>query len=391
MEVGEAGRGNGDAVVAGVRAPAAVVAAHGMGQQVPFETLDTLLAGFGEAARGPIARTVIVGGERLHRLEAVLTLPDGSSREVHFYEAYWAPITEGQVGIRDVIGFLWRSGLSGIRHGLKPFRRSIFNAVVEFPVPARTALQFAAALAAFTAAALLYAVLVRELAMRASLGSPLLWEAPAWLLALLGALWVRGVLVQYVGDVAVYVQPQVLDRFAEMRQRIKDTVQKTTRAVYCEPYEDVILVGHSLGSVVLYDVLNSLLVDQALGIAGAPEVAGRTRLLLTFGSPLDKTAFIFGTVGRRSLARDALAASLQPLVTNREVRPPWINLYSPWDLISGPLDYYDLPDRSNPHPAANVRDPGATTPLLAHVEYWRGSLLFATILDHLGGRPASAR
>ena len=67
----------------------------------------------------------------------------------------------------------------------------------------------------------------------------------------------RWFLIQYVGDVAAYVQPQVVDRFYELRKEIKKCVWTTANAVYREEeYRDIIVVGHSLGSVVAYDVLN---------------------------------------------------------------------------------------------------------------------------------------
>ena len=55
----------------------------------------------------------------------------------------------------------------------------------------------------------------------------------------------------------------------------------------------------------------------------------------------------------------------------------------PWDLISGSLDYYDRPDRSNRLAIQNVRDPDATTLLAAHVEYWKNPLVFQTIVRSL--------
>ena len=163
----------------------------------------------------------------------------------------------------------------------------------------------------------------------------------------------------------------------------------TTRRVLEPQKGEVIVVGHSLGSVVVYDVLNRMILDRDLAGPSAPVVVPRTRLLLTFGSPLDKTAFLFGIQGpgtEEGAARRALAASVQPLIT-QPVRPPWVNVYSPWDIISGSLDYYDTPRTPNapPDPRAikNQRDDKARTFLAAHVEYWTNTVVFDTILKHL--------
>lgn len=546
----------------------AIVVAHGMGEQVRFQTLDDLTE---ELRRRypehipdkPLARTVLVGGERQQRLEITLTgLEGGRSRKVHIYEAYWAPLTKGHVGLLDVMLFLIAGGLYGIRIGTKQFKRWLFGRYVEYPAPIRTVAYFLLALLVAVSLIVVNAVGAAVLAARLPVGTPPPWLTPmlfrdlttvlnvvvtvaalfvvallatkwtrgitivhrvlsaasvaafivavlttiaagvaapavtyvhardhpplwgqtllpllpppwrsvaaierfnsrfdstaasllvagtilvaAWLLgryvwqltvnlvrfpnmawftilsaALLGATawivgfeltallasgrtlqsawggslahqalaWplvvflgagVRWFLIAYAGDVAVYVQPQKLDRFAKLRQEIKDCVLTTARAVYREPYEKIVLVGHSLGSVVVYDVLNRLLLldDRA-------DVEARTAQLLTFGSPLDKTAFLFAVQGEAGEAREALAASLQPLLLSRSKNFSWVNIHSPWDLISGHLDYYDLPAHDNDSPVENVRDPAATTLLVAHVEYWKTAVLYERLFAAL--------
>src|SRR4051812_20773529 len=111
--------------------PAAIVIAHGMGQQIEFQTLDDVAEGLlrhasSTASTKPIARTVTLGGERMQRLELKLDT-GGGAREVHIYEAYWAPLTQGRVDLRDVAGFLLRGGLAGVRSGLAPFKRWMFG------------------------------------------------------------------------------------------------------------------------------------------------------------------------------------------------------------------------------------------------------------------------
>jgi hypothetical protein len=146
----------------------------------------------------------------------------------------------------------------------------------------------------------------------------------------------------------------------------------------------VIIVGHSLGSVIAYDALNRLIHEDRVP-ANALRVVDRTRLFLTFGSPLDKTAFIFGAQGHGTTeARESLAASVQPLIQDYIYRPEkWINIYSPWDIISGYLDLYDLPASTSSKKVENLPDPEATTLLMAHTEYWNDSLLVQTLYNNL--------
>jgi hypothetical protein len=456
-----------------------------MGQQIPFQTLDDVAEGLrsqdrirrgGEPQPPPVAQTVELGGERLTRLELKVLTGD-RERDVHIYESYWAPLTEGRVTLRDVMGFLIRGGAGGLRFARRPFRRWMFGEFMEFgasvatvlwlllslsvvialgflslaivivaaaKIPLRdvspwltdtrfgdittvfnlhvianapfvmlmmwwgitrrrlpgwlTVVTFAPAVLSTLAAAITIGVIAYhhtrgfetvsffERIGIASLPAifPAWFSSTSWVLVVGANVIVRWFLIQYMGDVAAYIQPQVVDRFYELRKEIRTCVWTTAKAVYAtKEYDDVVLVGHSLGSVVAYDVLNRLLVDHSVNPETTPEIAGRTRLLLTFGSPLDKTAFIFGTQGAGTEAREALTASFQPLITDERVRPRWVNIYSSWDIISGSVDYYDRPDKSNRNAVENIKDPGATTLLAAHVEYWRNPLLFNTILDAL--------
>ena len=465
----------------------AIVVAHGMGQQIPFQTLDDISEGLRRQDKQrrtsgdqptPVAKTVELGGERLSRLELKL-LAGEFEREVHIYESYWAPLTEGKVTLRDVVAFLVRGGAGGLGFAFRPFGRWLFGEFVEFRPPLLTifwllvatsvviALMFlnvvivvvaaakvplrdvspwltqdrfsdittvfnfhVLAMAPFVllmtfwaltrrrlpgwlslstfglavvstlAAALTVALMAYHHAPGEDVGSffgsasglrtifPAWFSNVSWLLVIAAAVVVRWFLIQYAGDVAAYVQPQVVDRFYELRKAIRNCVWATAKAVYsADEYNDIIIVGHSLGSVVAYDVLNRLLVDHAVNPTGTPEIASRTRLLLTFGSPLDKTAFIFAAQGMGTEAREALTASFQPLITDEQVRPRWVNIYSPWDIISGSLDYYDRKDRSNRNAVENIRDKKATTLLAAHVEYWRNDLLFETIVEALEAPP----
>jgi hypothetical protein len=138
--------------------------------------------------------------------------------------------------------------------------------------------------------------------------------------------------------------------------------------------------------VIAYDGLNRLILeDGAVAADQVLHVVDRTPLFLTFGSPLDKTAFIFGAQGHGTTeARESLAASVQPLIQSYEYRPErWINIYSPWDIISGYLDLYDLPGATNSKRVNNLKDPEATTLLMAHTEYWNDDLLVRTLYEAL--------
>lgn len=257
---------------------------------------------------------------------------------------------------------------------------------------------------AWAAAAVLLSGLVLLLLLGLEALRPAARSLVAWGLVAGVAVLVGIALKQYVGDVAAYVSAHKLDRFSHLRRDIDAAVKEVADAVYGMrtpdgkrlAYDRVLLVSHSLGSVVTYNTLNALLLDDQHAAAEPPSswrtalrrsprragsrasdhprrVAERTRLLLTFGSPLDRTAFIFATRRAQRGAGLAMSSFVQPLLADPAVRAqiPWVNVHSRADIISSELTYYHLPGDAGPGSVMNVEDVAATTPLAAHVEYWR--------------------
>lgn len=621
-----------EAVAPKARGKVAVFVAHGMGQQIPLQTLDEIAQGLRKqdpkwheeppsgcvsGSRLPKAEVAAIkvpgeGGKADQWLQRVeLLLGPDPQQEVHVYEAYWAPLTEGKVTLRNVMGFLMGAGLNGVRNGSQQFCRWLFGTYRTFDSPIRIVLYLLTTLAVVASLVVLNNTILLVAAARAPFGThpgwlsdnlfgdlsttlngvlssllPLgialgfsakaakvralrdfssqrqavpsqsavkesmaFWDKvslPAAVLALfgivlgacallplfyihiqsggkadevwhgvlgvsgfraLGIAWVlvlavagvlllyfllraglklgrgalhklfisdqpqtksshpldkacaavfllllvlvvgqtiylmafpswsdfslstklqhfwqtgylprtvrglawpllvavsafvRKFLIQYLGDVAVYVTPYKLDGFYQLREDIRQCAYKVARAVYSQDYDEVFVVGHSLGSGVVYDTLNLLVNEDIAAVKAGKDslhVAARTPLLLTFGCPLDKFAFLFGTQKQRTTeAREALAATKQPLIQGYEFRPSqWINIWSRWDVISGNLDFYDIPrsvydatvyddselEKNSKH-VQNVTDPNATTLFAAHTQYWDNPMLYGTLYD----------
>ncbi len=506
--------------------PVAVIVTHGMGQQVPYETIEDVAEAIwrgAEATSSPsLIRWVRLGTRGKDDIEPELVRAEiqvqhaGKMFDVHIYEAYWAPLTEGKVTLKDVMSFLFGTGWNGLWNAqIGIFRRWMFGKEQYFKLRKLLILAILAFLmlllislvimnAVLVAAATSHAIGASE-AFPGKLTGPLtadfivadiaavliflgtfgipwlckkLTSAPGiprglsileWILTGAGAMlilaagfampphmwsctperWVwpyvsewaahlaegcggfvkftgclnkvciavlwafefgaaaiaRWFLIEYAGDVPAYVAFHTVSKFYDLRQKIWDTAMKVARAVYraetqstANPaeldflYKNIIVVGHSLGSVISYDVLNGLLLEEAASDRFL-NIADRTRMFLTLGSPLDKTAFLFRTqADMQSSVREVAAAAVQPMIQDYSHRAiEWVNLYSKSDIISGALDYYDPPNEGNVHdkkrfrvlgaprrihvPARNLLDPAARTPLAAHVEYWQGNLL----------------
>ncbi|HYS54131.1 MAG TPA: hypothetical protein VER58_10255 [Thermoanaerobaculia bacterium] len=203
-----------------------------------------------------------------------------------------------------------------------------------------------------------------------------------WFGVLVISSFVKWFLSQYLGDVAAYVSSNRLDRFSKIRKEIQDIAMKAATTIFtAEPkYDSVGVVGHSLGSVIAYDTVNRIMNDDGLR-DGVLKVVDRTTLLLTFGSPLDKTAYVFSTSpGKDDPTRDSLAASVQPLILDKKYREKlrWINVWTPNDIISDRLKFYDAP---GVRAVENHEDEDASVPLTAHTAYWQNSMVFNFIVE----------
>lgn len=219
----------------------------------------------------------------------------------------------------------------------------------------------------------------------------------------------RWFLREYVGDVAVYVSSFAVSKFDELRSEIQATTLKVFQHVYQQEsekskaqraeqakrgerqseidfeYREIVVAGHSLGSLIAYDTLNALinLPPESLLDGKSLDVPGRTKAFVTFGSPMDKTAFVFRTQRPEdNEVREALAGTKQPMVLDYRFRPKhWVNIYAPDDWISGSLEFYDLPDPrlpvgpDNQKRVVNVADPEGCVPLASHVFYWQSRML----------------
>ena len=192
---------------------------------------------------------------------------------------------------------------------------------------------------------------------------------------------------QFVGDVAIYVSAHRVNRYWDAREAIRTAAHEVAKDVYgCKEgselrYDEVYFVAHSLGSVVAYDTINAIFRDE-LVLKRPIDAVNRTKGLLTYGSPLDKTAFLFRAYSSGSLERLAAVAAWQPLIISKAFRKlKWINIHSVADPISASIEYYGTPE----DPCVENRiDEQSFLPLVAHVQY-EGHDTFRVALRELIG------
>ncbi len=164
----------------------------------------------------------------------------------------------------------------------------------------------------------------------------------------------------FVGDLVRYLDLNPRSaRFETRQQIIKGALEELRELIKDDRYDQVIIAGHSLGSVIAYDTLNRVIQDANVGVI-AREEASKITGLVTFGSPLDKIALFFrdrvkeDKEVQRQILANLHAFRTRSLVANKtgidlgnplEFKLPetrWLNFYNTRDLISGKLDLYDL-------------------------------------------------
>ena len=150
-----------------------------MGQQIPFETLDSLTNGLLDALRRSAGtsralRSAKIGDQVLQRVELDIDGPGfagapAKNYELHLYESYWAPKTEGVAKLADVVSFLWDGGSRGILNFLKKFHRAMFGGMAQFTVPWRTPVWLCLALLILAALTVINGVILLAAAAQSGL------------------------------------------------------------------------------------------------------------------------------------------------------------------------------------------------------------------------------
>ena len=157
---------------------------HGMGQQVPYETIEgvarAVWRGITHEKNGADAHCVIrrvrLGIEGQDEVEtelvrAEIEMQHGQQKyDVHIYESYWAPLTEGKVTLKDVTSFLFNASWNGFLNtsAKSGFQRWMFGSERRFKLPKlRLMLILTALMLLLLALVVMNAVLVAAVASHA--------------------------------------------------------------------------------------------------------------------------------------------------------------------------------------------------------------------------------
>jgi len=242
--------------------------------------------------------------------------------------------------------------------------------------------------------------------------------------ALLLFAWTKGVLVDFIGDITIYVNMDENSEFFKTRNAILgEAADKLRWILRQKQYEQVFVAGHSLGSVVAHNAINKLLLEADQAGNDSSELTwketAKIKLLVTFGSPLDKVYYFFRThvqsdqairaqilsdrypFARRHSRPSHAAGRIKETSWVREygdltfVDPPsplllypdqkmaspsfsWLNFWYPTDPVSGHLNFYDPERLQNVKLDSPLRRFGR-----AHLDYWSDPDFYNKILEEI--------
>ena len=366
---------------------------HGIGEQNPLETLDSF-------SRGLIRlftdrKLALNVSHRLSErresdgeawMESFVRLkPDKGEGFVDIHEYYWAYLTEEKITVPEVWDWVDKA-LEGTRKFYD--ENEALRTRYEKNGPAKYRLTKVLNMLYFLS--ILYPLLkILVPVLLYFFRFPLIAGFKKGTAFLQGLL--RPMIVGYIGDVAIYTTVDAKSRYFELRCKILAESQALLESLLRDDaYDRVIIAGHSLGSVIAYDTLNQLNLEANLPNA-RPLALDKIKGIITFGSPLDKTAFFFREHAAReqyvrrqiilqlhSFRAKQLCFEKNVIEVTSALKPKldgikWVNYYDLKDPVSGHLDFYVVDENKELHMHGEWG--------VAHTAYWEHEPMYQDIAE----------
>lgn len=365
----------------------AFVVIHGAGSHRPFAALDKFVRGFTTVLERSNTDLGDWWEHRLRRredwIEHYISLAPEGRPKLDFYEYYWDNYMDHQVELSEVIQWIDQISTSA-----KRFYREHPNLSQQYS-GAGTGLFDRDGEFKVGGYFILFGWVGRFLRVLQRLGIariPILSTLITWLLSRAARF-----MSDMMGDVVIYSTADVRSVNYAIRQRLlAGAVDELKMLLKDDDYEQIIVAGHSLGSVIAYDALNRIIMDVNTVGGVSHKQAQKIAGLVTFGSPLDKVAFFFreqtgegefvreqilmhlhGFKGLPADGRDQIVSIDNPVESSLD-RAQWLNFYHLNDPVSGSLDAYAVDH--------NIRsDVPAKRSSDAHAAYWTDDKMFEKI------------
>jgi hypothetical protein len=203
--------------------------------------------------------------------------------------------------------------------------------------------------------------------------------------------WLARFLVRYLGDVEVYTTyNEASERFATREAVVRLATDALRRPLEDDGVERVVLVAHSLGSVVAWDAVRALALEAETAGGLAWERLLKLSRVVTFGSPVDKVRFYHFADDRNDPTFRAILEAMKVDTgygrfgaSGRGLA--WDNFYDPADLIGGRLESPNDPAMRFPVRNVAVRNGEVPNPYQGHVGYLANPDVLDGILGAIEG------
>ncbi|MBL0387301.1 hypothetical protein JJB07_11625 [Tumebacillus sp. ITR2] len=374
---------------------------HGMGEQGVYETLDVFTRNLVESLQSSKQTRIQLKHHRMRLCDEMhdyikLSQDDESSMELDIHEYYWAHTMQRVISFQEVVQWLIRAS-----DGAEKFydeneelaRRyehddAYANAYRDGKFKRRWYLKhIGKGVRLFYSLSRLFGSLLPksvEPLFRLLMGKP------------------EQMIVDYLGDVAVYTSSDRKSKFYETRQTVLNGAVEKMTALLRQDYEKVLIVGHALGSVIAYDALNQLNLRANHEEQLAHDIR-KMYEMVTIGSPLDKVKFFFrehvpkGEYVKRLIlnslngfrrrdVHDTATDSepeLSSTLENHLQHLNWTNYYDLKDPIGGHLDFYEGVE--------NIQVDNGHEWGFAHVGYWQNGNIYQDVIQRVEHALAEAR
>ena len=443
--------------------PTAILVIHGMGEQTPLETLDafatTMLPVMETKANGALEKHHRLLSRKTWNENYISVFPQGQrAPSIDIYEYYWAYEAERQINAGEILDWLIKVGdlarkyyqensqfaeyheekeekqkeerkrEKGKREKGKRVehfgRKSLFSREKTFKK--YWYLQYSG-------------WFFRAISIFLNSIDFIIGRSPAkpfkGLVSIFGRL-IGDEIAKSFGDVVLYTTTDQKSRYYAVRRKILDGAVEKVRSLFTqvEPveYENIIIVGHSLGSVVAYDTINRINHELNVGTmksedtnrknVSSEDFAVKLKGLVTFGSPLDKIAFFLrDRAGKHQPIKEQIQDNFhsfrakdwhpkdelyKSMKLENDIKRylddiVWLNFFEPNDPIAGHLDFYlvdyrlddklrksDLVQedgkRAEPDFTGNIElETNQKTPWGAHTAYWTCKEMYERIYDQI--------
>lgn len=408
---------------------------HGIGNQKPIETLDAFSRGILKAFKKYLeidqynkleVEHLVVSKkdnqsdywfENHIRIKKKKELGEKNEYEEHYidiYEYYWANLTEDKTDLQGVIHWLRKVVDGALKYYTENddlVNRSTDKSIFINRQGKLSKWRYILILRLITSWAIgidLFMKNTTSLIRYLPLGGNFIAYILEWLRPRFLEL-----MSNVIGDIAVYNEPNPRSSHQNIRREILNgcvdslryLVEPQTKGDTTKyPYEKVVVAAHSLGSEIAFDAMNRLTQQINLNHLNGYDQKGQQLFgkkeninavldtFITFGSPLDKTAFFFREQSEKSeyikkqiLAHFHCFKETQWNSVKNEIEMThqvdkvfkditWMNYYDSYDYVSGRLDYYQGLTNIN----CQFKFPGRR--IITHSDYWTSHVFFGDVL-----------